>query len=154
MKDNLNKKNMKKPKKSPQETGTNGVQFKPLELEGALLGAYDLMTRVLLQNEMIATHDTARCIHDNLWLQGDGVDLAIPYRMITDSVKKTLQEWVPDEVTDSGITTKINGVPVRVQFVKNEYDYFKMADVKPFGAEFYKIPNQWEEYWKNKEAII
>ena len=147
---------MTKDKKSPPVSTRNGelTKFKPLELEGALMGTYDLMTRVLLQNEMIATHDTARCIRENKWLEGTGVDVAIPKRMITASVRITLQEWVPEKVEDTGFTTKINGVPVRMQFVENTYDYFKMADIRPYGAEFYKIPNQWDEYWKNKENII
>lgn len=171
---------MTKDKKSPLGSGTNGgptkgttfeetvtpimvreavkamipkTTFKPLELEGALLGTYDLMTRVLLQNEMITTHDTARCIKENLWLQGDGIDLAIPKRTMTESVRKTLGEWGCN-VTENGFTTKINNVPVRMQFVENTYDYFKMADIRPYGAEFYKIPNQWDEYWKNKDVII
>lgn len=153
---------MTKGKKSPQVNGTSGehtkavdalITFKPLELEGALLGTYDLMTRVLLQNEMITTHDTARCIRENKWLEGDGVDLAISKRHITESVGKTLREWGCD-VHDTGFTTKINGVPVRMQFVENTYDYFKMADIRPYGAEFYKIPNQWDEYWKNRMEIV
>src|SRR3990167_2870064 len=152
---NNSKKKLSTSKTKPVEkNGTSGVQFKPLELESALLGVYDLMTRVLLQNEMVTAHDTARCIKENLWLQGDGVDLVIPRQKITDSVMTTLNEWVKEGLTNSGFTTKINNVPVRVQFLKNEYDYFKMADVRPFGAEFYKIPNQWDEYWKHREEIV
>lgn len=154
---------MNKGKKSLNKTGTSGeptksvdtlITFKPLELEGALLGTYDLMTRVLLQDEMIATHDTARCIRENLWLQGDGIDLAIPKRHITESVRKTLGEWLPDPIEDSGFTTKINGVPVRMQFITGDYDYFKMSDMRPYGAEFYRIPNQWDEYWKHREEVV
>ena len=147
---------MTKDKKSLKGSSTSGepIKFKPLELEGALMGTYDLMTRVLLQNEMIATHDTARCIRENKWLEGTGVDVAIPKRMITESVRTTLQEWVPEKVEDTGFTTKINGIPVRMQFLQNEYDYFKMADMKPYGAEFYKIPNQWDEYCKHREEIV
>ena len=144
---------MNRQKKSTPVTGTNGVQFKPTDLESALLATYDLMTRVLLQDEMVAAHDTARCIRDNLWLQGDGIDFIIPKSHITESVSKTLREWGAD-ITESGFTVFFGGVPVRMQFIENEYDYFKMSDIRVYGAEFYNIPNQWYEYWEHREEIV
>ena len=99
------------------------------------------MTRVLLQDTMIADKETAKCIKENKWLSGDGIDLVIPLKSITPFVRKTLNEWTLEDITDKGFTYVVNKVPIRVKFIKEIPDKYKYADIKIYGAEQYKIPN-------------
>ena len=136
-------------------SGTNGEQsktFLPTELEVALLASYDLMCRGLIQEQYIAVGETAKCIKENLLLKGDGLDFVIPKKQVTPSVVSMLKEWATPEVTEKGFTYQINGVPLRFKFLKNQYDFFRFADIKVYGAEQYKIPNH--EYWNYKGEII
>ena len=65
-----------------------------------------------------------------------------------------LKDWATKEITDKGFEWDVNGVPVRVKFVTRDYDYFRFADIKVYGPEQYKIPNQWDRYWAEREKII
>lgn len=147
---------MTKAKKLPIKTSTSGerTSFSSADLENALIQTHDLMCRGLIQYEFIVTDEVAESIKKNLPLKGNGVDIVIPRKYVTKQVMDMFREWADKDVNENGLTYKVAHVPVRIKFLKNDYDYFKYADIRVFGAEQYKIPNQWDEYWKNREDII
>ena len=148
----------------PSPNGMNGVQpkiEKPLEkrfdhtyLQVALLATYDLMTRGLLQYEFIVVGEAAGCIKADKPLSGTGIDCVIENKRITPAVVAMIKEWATADVTSDGFVFHVGEVPVRFKFVKNKYDYFTYADIRIYGAEQYKIPNQFDEYWKHREEIV
>ena len=129
------------------------AQFSRSQLDFALLETFDLMQRILLDNKFVVAGEAARCMREKKWLECDGIDIVIEKRNITKEVLSTLKTWATPDITDKGFVWSVNGVPVRVQFVEGSYDYFKFADMRVYGPECYKIPNQWDKYWAERGEI-
>mgnify|MGYP001579537877 CR=1 FL=1 len=134
----------------------NGEQskFTRTQLDFALLEAFDLFQRGLLDNKFVVVGEAAKCIRENRWLECDGIDIVVEKRLMTKEVVSMLKDWATKDITDKGFEWDVNGVPVRVKFVTRDYDYFRFADIKVYGPEQYKIPNQWDRYWAEREKII
>ena len=128
-------------------------KFSRTQLDFALLETFDLMQRIMLDNKFVVAGEAARCLKEGRWLDCDGIDVVLEKRCVTKEVLSTLKTWATPKITNEGFTWDVNGVPVRVQFVKGIYDYFKFADMRLYGPENYKIPNQFERYWQERSQI-
>lgn len=130
----------------------NGEQSKPKftveELDKALLESFDLMQRVLLDTTYVVTGDAAKSLKEKRWLDCDVIDCAIEKRHVTPFVISTLKQFATPDVTDEGFEYKVGNVPVRFKFINRKYDFFKFADTVFHAPEIYRIPNQFEKYYK------
>lgn len=135
----------------------NGEPSKPKfsleELNKALLESFDLMQRVLLDTTYVIAGDAAKCLKEKRGLDCDGIDCVIEKRHITPFVVSTLKEWVTPDVTDKGFEYKVGNVPIRFKFIERKYDFFKYPDTVFYAPEIYKIPNQFEKYYKARFII-
>jgi len=139
--------------KSPKLNGMSGERFSRDKLDFALLESFDLMQRVLLDGKYVLCGEAAKCLKENRPLDCDGLDFVIETRYIIPEVVSTLREWATRDMTEKGFEWSVGGVPCRFKFIANEYEYFKYADHKVYGPESYKIPNQWNKYWEERETI-
>ena len=140
----------------PRISTTSGAPSKPVHslaaLDKALLDAYDLMQRSILQNDFVVVGDAGRCLKERRGLDCEGLDFVIPKKLLNTQVIDMIKEWADPNMNEQGFSYQVGGVPLRFKFV-GEYDYFKFADVRPYGPEQYRIPNQWDEYWQHREEI-
>ena len=155
MKNNLKRKQPRLKAKSPQTSTMSGEpsKFSWAELNHALLESFDLMQRVLLDNKYVVVGEAARCLKENRGLDCDGIDVIIERRYVTPEVVITLRDWATPDVTDQGFVFQVGKVPVRFRFIDGNYDYFKFADLRVYGPEQYRIPNQWKDYWEHRDEI-
>lgn len=158
-----NSKTVHKPRvsKSRQVNGTNGVsseapklpRFSTGEIGYALIETFDLMQRGLLDNKFVVAGQVAKCMKDNRPLEADYLEVIVAKRHVTPEVKSMLMDFATKNITDDGFEWKAGNVPVRVKFLKNNYDYFDFPDRRVHGPEAYNIPNQFAKYWEEKDKL-
>lgn len=153
MKKSLKNINKNKITKSPKEDSTSGVQFSQEQLEATLLDCFDLMGRALLDSLFLVLGDTARCLKEDKLLEGNGIDIGIEDRYVDNALLGIVKEYTNATVTDKGFVYDFNGVPVRCKFIKRKYDCLVYPDVKFYGPEQYRIPNQFSVYWRIRSLI-
>ena len=164
MKNKSNGKKLKSREKSLPTNGTNGEQsklstelstpkFTLEELNKALLEGFDLMQRVLLDTTYIVAGEAAKCLKEKRGLDCNGLDFIIEKRHVTPFVVSTLKDWTKSDITDKGFEYKVGNVPLRFKFVERKYEFFKFADTVLYDPEIYRIPNQFDRYYKARFLI-
>mgnify|MGYP001592244876 CR=1 FL=1 len=133
----------------------SGERFSLEQLNRALLAVYDLMSRDPgLEADYVVVGETARCLKEGRGLDVEVIELVAPVKRATVEVLSTLKTWASPEANNEVVEWKENGVPVKLTFLKETYDHFKYADNKVYGPEFYKIPNQWKDYWEKRSSFV
>ena len=143
--------------------GVKKYKFTQYQLDRALLESFDLMQRCMLDSTYIITRDAAKCLKENRLLDCESLDFIIQKRYVTPEVRSTLVNYVegsndssgyPEgKVTDTGFSYTYEGVPVTCKFITRNYRWFEYADSRVYGPENYKIPNQWDNYWKGRFLV-
>ena len=151
--------------KSQKEIGMSGVtpKFDQNKLDRALLDSFDLMQRCLLDTVYIVAGDAARCLKENRGLDCDKIEFVINRRYVTPEVRSTLVNYVEGsldssgypngKVTRDGFSYEFEGVPVSCKFIDRSYRWFDYADQRFYGPENYRIPNQFDRYWKARFIV-
>ncbi len=111
------------------------------------------MSRSLLDNKYIITGEAAKCLKENKVLDCDGIDIAIEKRHVTPETLSMLKVFATKEIDDNGFVWMVGPVPVRCKFT-GSYEHFSYPDMRVYGPEFYLIPNQWNDYWENRDKFI
>ena len=118
------------------------------DLELALLDIDDILGRALCPYFLLK--DTAKAICDSKSLSGDGIYIGVLKKNITPEVLSVLKMYVKDDITDkingSGFSYQFNAVPVKVQFISEDYPFFKHPDSEFYLASEYNIPNPFKDY--------
>ena len=125
-------------------------------LDVALLNAYDLMQRFLLDTSFLVVGEAGRALYEKRPLEGVGIECVLHAREVTPELYKLLSDrrdnWVQGIITemteDKGFTYLVGQVPVTFTFLTKTYSFFQNPDVRPYGPEWYRIPNPFAEYWK------
>ena len=142
--------------KSPQVNGLSGEREISKgawqeKLDKALLDAFDLMQRCLLDMNFIVLGDAARCIKERRGLDCNKLEFGIEKRYLTPEVMSTLKEWVKGgQFVDNGFSYVFEGVLVKFKFIKRKYKFFENLDSQVYMPEWYKIANPFDKYWKSR----
>ena len=109
MKNNLKKEKLTQMSKLPENNGTNGEEYKLkapqyslIQLDAALLDAFDLMQRCVLDTTFVVMGEAGKCLYEKRGLDCNGLDFAIEKRYITPEVMSTLKDWATPDVTQYG----------------------------------------------------
>lgn len=146
------------------ETLTSGLpskQFSDQELMRALYDVQDILERALCPFVLLGT--TAKSVKENGRLEGDGIYIGILKKYATPQVISTVKFYLTyggarkdmpeNPIRDDGFDYDWNGVPIHVKFIEGAYDFFERQDFMFYMASEYKIPNPFEAYWEQREAI-
>ena len=139
--------------KSQNQTGSSGPSLKRTDLDFALLESFDLMQRSLLDAVYVVAGDASRCLHDGKLLECSEIEFVIPGKHVTPEVVSMLKDYATKEIRTDGFDWSVNNVPLKFRFVYNEYDYFNFAYTRVYGPEVYRIPNQFNRYWEERENL-
>ena len=131
-----------------------GVLFSREKLDFALLESFDLMQRALLDGKYVLCGEGARCLKENKPLECDKLEFIIEKRYVIPEVISMLKDWTRSTIHENGFEWFVGGVPLTFRFIEGNYDHFKYADHKIYGPESYKIPNQWNDYWENRDSFV
>ena len=155
MKGNLKKGSTMRASRSQRVNGANGEHKLPQDkLDHALLDAFDLMQRCLLDTTFIVLGDAAKCIKEKRGLDCNKLEFGIEKRYVTTEVLSTLKDWVKGgQFVDNGFSYVFEGVPVRFKYITRRYRFFKDLDTMLHMPEFYKIANPFNSYWKARYLI-
>lgn len=150
-----------KEKDPSSETLTSGHNFSDQELMRALYDVQDILERAICPFVLLG--ETARSIKDTGRLSGDGVYIGILKKYVTHQVLSTVKFYLTyggarkdmpeNPIRDDGFDYEWNGVPIHVRFIEGDYDFFKRQDFKFYMANEYRLPNPFETYWEQREAI-
>lgn len=145
--------------KSPLQPLTSGdkpkevISFSHGELVAALLDVDDLMLRCTLSEDYLVLEETGRSIKEDRRLEGDGVDVGVLAKDMTEMRKGLMEQITKTAFEGSHLTYKVGQVPVRVHVLPNGYDFFTFKDVKVYNYEDFQLPNSFEAYWKVRQQF-
>ena len=134
--------------------GENGKQFSDEELKEALFTIEDLMDQLLTPYFLLGK--TAECAKYNKLLEGDGIDIGIRDKSLTQYVYDILADQLkltPEQIKDGFEYKAVNGVPIRVKVYSRNYYFFKYPDHVIYNFGTYDLPNPFENYWKSRFLI-
>lgn len=143
-----------KPQKPIGGNGAEKTYFSREKLDFALLESFDLMQRALLDGKYVLCGEGAKCLKENKPLDCSELEFVIEKRYVIPETISMLKDWATKDVREDGFEWNVGGVPLKFKFIKGDYDHFKYADHKVYGPESYKIPNQWSNYWENRDSFV
>ena len=133
--------------------GESGKQFNSEDLQKALLSVEDLMDQLLTPYFLLGK--TAECVKYDRLLEGDGIDVGIRDKSLTQYVYDILRDqfkFQPEDV-QKGFEYKVGEVPVRIKVYTRNYHFFKYPDHVVYQFGTYALPNPFEIYWKARGLI-
>lgn len=135
-------------------SSTSGQQeFSDTQLMRALYDVQDILERALCSFVLLG--DTARALQKEERLSGDGIYIGVMKKHLTKEAMSTIKVYLKDGViTEKGIEYTWDDVPVHVVFITQEYPFFENLDFRFYMANEYKIPNPFDDYWKNREGVV
>ena len=134
--------------------GEIGKEYSSSELQEALYVVEDLMDQLLTPYFLLGK--TAECVKNNRLLEGDGIDIGIRDKSLTQYVYDILQDQLKltsEQVKNGFEYNAVNGVPIRVKVYSRNYYFFKYPDQVVYSYGTYQIPNTFDIYWKSRFLI-
>ena len=132
--------------------GMNGQIFNHEELYKALLNVEDLMDSLL--TPWFLHNKTAEDVKNNKLLEGNGIDVMIRDKSITQYVRDILKGYSFDPATlKNGFEYKVGNVPVRIKIYTKDYEFFKYPDHVVYQFGTYQLANPFDIYWKSRFLI-
>lgn len=134
--------------------GENGKEYSSQELQEALYVVEDLMDQLLTPYFLVM--ETARSVKENKLLEGNGIDIAIRDKSLTQYVYDILQDQLkltPEQVKNGFEYKAPSGVPIRIKVYSRNYYFFKYPDHVVYNFGTYQLPNPFDVYWKSRFLI-
>lgn len=134
--------------------GVTGSQFTNTQLLEALFVAEDLLDQLL--TPYFLHMETAYAVKQNKLLEGNGVDIMIRDKSLTQYVYDILADQLKltKEQVKNGFEYKApNGVPIRVKVYTRNYYFLKYPDQVIYQYGNYQLPNPFDVYWKSRGLI-
>ena len=132
--------------------GESGQIFSDPDLLKALHSIEDLMDQLL--TPYFLHKKTAECVKHNKLLEGDGIDVLIRDKSVTQYVEDILKGYgfEPNKLKE-GFEYKVGEVPVRVKVYSCNYHFFKYPDHVVYQFGTYQLANPFDVYWKSRYLI-
>ncbi len=117
----------------------------------AMRNLYDTVEAALLPYVLLG--DAARQIHDGVDgyngndLKVTKIEWGFNQSNLTAEIVSLFHQW-DFKQTDYGFKYMFEQVPVEVHVFKKKYRLFDMPDMRFYGPDMFKIPNEFEKYWK------
>lgn len=133
--------------------GASGQKFSHEQLYTALMDIEDLMDRLLTPYFLLGA--TADCVKHDKMLDGDGIDIGIRDKSLTQYVYSILksEKNLNQEDIENGFEYKVGEVPVRIKVYKRDYSFFKYPDFKVYLYGNYQLANPFDVYWKARGLV-
>ena len=139
-----------------KNTGKNGLSND--ELVSALYSVYDLFDR--LNTPFFLLGETAKAAVEGIHLEGDTLYVGtrdvelIPDRLNWLKTFEPTTEIGDDEIKyKQKVDTTGADVNVVIKRVKRSYEFIKNPDQVVYMHETWKIPNQFDKYWKVRAIL-
>lgn len=134
----------------------SGSLLNSWDVGAALRELYDLTESMLLPYVLLG--DVARQIkygrdgYNGNDLQVDKVQFGTYYKNVTAEVLSLIHQWNWEE-TPWGFRFESNGVPIEFYVFSKKYRFFQMPDMGYYGPDIFKLPNEFEKYWKARGLL-
>lgn len=136
------------------ETGKTGKQFTSDQLQEALFTIEDLMDQLLTPYFLLGK--TAECVKNNMLLGGNGIDVGIRDKSLTQFVYDILADkfkLTPDQIKNGFELKSVSDVPIRIKVYSRNYYFFKYPNQVVYNFGTYQLPNPFDVYWKSRGLI-
>lgn len=80
------------------------------------------------------------------------IEWGITEKDLTSEKVSLFKTWGFKE-NEKGFEYTFENIPIQIVVIKGDYPFFKNLDTKFYKVDEYKIPNPFEEYWKNRTLI-
>lgn len=141
--------------------GNNGEKSQPKTLSSwdvnvVLRQIFDFAESGMLSYVLLG--DVAKQLYDGVdgfngnELKVDKVEWGLQERYLTQEVKSLFQSW-GFKPTEKGYYYEQSGVPVYLHIIKRKYKFFEIPDMRFYQADYFKLPNPFENYYKSRGLI-
>lgn len=132
---------------------TTGLAFDSDQQLIALRDVEDLVDRSLAP--MILLRDTAASLVNNGQLDCQEICVGIRTGQLTREVLSVFETYKPEmEETDWGWRYKsADGMPISIQKLHKNYEFFRQPDFVFFWGGTYLVPNPFDKYWKTRFIV-
>ena len=142
--------------KTTKEIMQSTVSFSEDQLHEALFFVEDLFERVALQPVVLG--DLAYCIVHSEPLNANKVIVGVRRLETNYSVLETLKDWagqLAENVVESKgkIEFTYKGIPIIIKILSREYGFISNPDTLPTEAWHWKVPNNFDKYWKMRHLV-
>lgn len=131
----------------------NKVNFNPDELRLALFFIENALERV--STPFVVLGDMAYCLKYGVQLTADKIVVGVRKLELLDSRKDTFKQMLSREVKEENnkIEFEFEGIPIVVKLYKNDYTFLTNPDQVNVEYGTWKIPNNFEKYWKMRHLV-
>lgn len=142
--------------------GEAKVELTTDQLNEVLYHLEDILGRALLP--FVLLKETARSIIQDNALKGDSLIVGVKAAELTEDAKSTLRTLASDTYdlrmgmdnfteTETSISWTHKGIPVEIQIIKRDYNFFRNPDFTFYMGEQYSVPNPFDKYYKGRFLI-
>jgi len=125
------------------------------QINKALYWVDDLLDRC--QIPYVVAGDIARQLYDNndagRQLTVDKIEIIVRNGNINPMTMGLLKTFVPWVEFGKKILLEHEGVPIEIKVIKRKYQFIEYPDLRFYMSDEYKIPNQFERFWKARFII-
>ena len=122
------------------------------QLWSALRDIEDLLDRCMLPGFVMG--ETARCVVNDIPLEGEGVEIGLRKAEWSDQVKGMFKTLRPQmAVGEAGAFYLVGEVPVVVRIIASDYEFLKNMNKHAYQAGDYLVPNPFELYFESRFSI-
>src|SRR3990167_5528108 len=137
-------------KKKLENNKKEKLVFTGEQINKALYWVDDLLDRC--QIPYVVAGDIARQLYDNddagRQLTVDKIEIIVRNGNINPMTTGLLKTFVPWVEFGQKILLEHEGVPIEIKVIKRKYQFIEYPDLRFYMSDEYKIPNQFDRYWK------
>ena len=142
-------------KKKLENNKKEKLVFTGEQINKALYWVDDLLDRC--QIPYVVAGDIARQLYDNndagRQLTVDKIEIIVRNGNINPMTMGLLKTFVPWVEFGKKILLEHEGVPIEIKVIKRKYQFIEYPDLRFYMSDEYKIPNQFERFWKARFII-
>ena len=131
----------------------NKVEFSPDQLRLALFFVENLLERI--STPFVVLGEMADCLKNNKQLKADKVIVGVRALELMPTRRETMKQFMGKiiEETNTKIVTEFEGVPVIIKLYKIDYGFLTNPDTVGVEYGHWKVPNNFEKYWKMRHLV-
>ncbi len=135
------------------KTTQKTVDFNPDQLRLALFYVENALERV--STPFIVLGDVAYCLRNGVQLNAKKVVVGVKKLEFMEDRKDTFKQMLSRNVVEENdkISFEFEGVPIIIKLYKNDYGFLQYPDQVNVEYGTWRIPNNFDKYWKMRHLV-
>lgn len=134
-------------------TTKQSKSFTNEEMQQALFYIQDILERAMIPFMLFGIVAKKIEASPDADIKGEKVEIGILKRHLTGYGKSTLRAFIVWDDVDGKMVLDYKGVPIEITIVNDDYLFLRNPDTRWYKVTEFKIPNPFEDYWKNRKDV-